>query len=102
MSDFKKNKRYVEPDLTLNSLSKMIKIKPYKISRAINLETQQSFSQFTNKLRVDKAIQILSSKKTKKQNILNVSYDCGFNSLSAFNAAFKKFTNQTPSEFKPR
>ena len=32
--------------------------------------------------------------------ILEILYDVGFNSKSAFNNAFKKNTGMTPSEFK--
>ncbi|WP_133672797.1 helix-turn-helix domain-containing protein [Maribacter caenipelagi] len=30
----------------------------------------------------------------------NISYECGFNSISRFNLAFKRINNCTPREFR--
>lgn len=32
--------------------------------------------------------------------VFEVMYDCGFNTKSAFNTAFKKFTDLNPTEFR--
>jgi AraC-like DNA-binding protein len=100
VDQYHRNKTYMDPDLTLRSLSKIMNIQSYKISRAINLEVGQSFTRFTNQFRIEAAIESLKNKKKPKRNILEIALDCGFNSLSAFNSAFKKITGLTPSSFK--
>jgi AraC-like DNA-binding protein len=41
---------------------------------------------------------------TRKQHlsIAGIATDCGFNTLSSFNTAFKKFTGYTPSDYKKK
>ena len=43
---------------------------------------------------------MLADPAKKHYSILAVSEEVGFNSKSAFNTAFKKHANMTPSEFR--
>ncbi|MFC2137594.1 helix-turn-helix domain-containing protein [Bacteroidota bacterium] len=38
--------------------------------------------------------------KKPEYTFLAIAYEVGFNSKSAFNAAFRKITNLTPTQFK--
>lgn len=53
--------------------------------------------EYINKLRVGKAVQLLSNADT---NILNIALSCGFGSLSTFYACFKKQVGLTPKEYR--
>ena len=55
---------------------------------------------FVNKFRVETAKSLFENQVDIKLTIQEVMFDSGFNSKSSFNTAFKKFTNQTPTEFK--
>ena len=90
---------YLEPNLTLASLSPKLNLSSRDISLVINRHTNKNFSRFINQYRIEKAKELLcgSDPNTK---IIAIALDSGFNSLSAFNAAFKSFTNSTPSEFR--
>ena len=43
---------------------------------------------------------LLTDPVSAQEKIATIAYDCGFKSVSAFNTAFKKATNQTPSQFR--
>ena len=91
---------YLNHDINLASLSEKMKITPHQLSYIINNGFNQNFFQFINTYRVDKAKELLSNKDSNKLSILGIAYESGFNSKTAFNTTFKKFTNQTPSEYK--
>jgi ligand-binding sensor domain-containing protein/AraC-like DNA-binding protein len=93
-------KIYLDPNLTLTTLSKQLRIHPNHLSRIINEKYDLNFNDYINKYRIEEIKQILSDSSIQKLNILEIMYDNGFYSKSVFNTAFKKFTGMTPSEFR--
>ena len=91
---------YLNPSFTLTMLSQKSSIPQHIISQVLNVKMGINFSEFINRYRIEKAKSLLVDPNFINIKIANIAYDCGFNSLSAFNAAFKKNTKQTPSEFK--
>lgn len=100
LSIYHEDKLFLDPDLSLTKLAKFMGIKSYKVSKAINIESGQTFIQFTNRHRIKNAMGMLNNKDYDDQTILSVAYDSGFNSFSAFSSAFKKTTGLTPSQYK--
>ena len=94
------SKPYLEPSLTIQELSKQVNIPVRDLSVLINHHINQHFFDFINEYRIQKAMQILKNPSKSKLTILEILYDVGFNSKSSFNTAFKKYTNQTPTEFR--
>ena len=94
------NEPYLEPSLTIQELSKQVNIPVRDLSILINHHINQHFFDFINEYRIQKAMQILKNPSKSKHTILEILYEVGFNSKSSFNTAFKKFTNQTPTEFR--
>jgi AraC-like DNA-binding protein len=47
-------------------------------------------------------MEILQNPKKSELTILEILYEVGFNSKSSFNTAFKKHTNQTPTQFREK
>jgi AraC-like DNA-binding protein len=45
---------------------------------------------------------MLAHREYGHQKIAAIAFETGFNSLSAFNASFKKIATMTPSEFRRR
>ncbi len=85
-------------NLTLGDVAKKLNILPHKLSQLLNEHLEKSFPNYLNEYRIAEA------KLLMKSNTLfsfeAIGYDCGFNSKSAFYAAFKKATGTTPSKFK--
>lgn len=97
MELLKERKLFLDPDLSLSSLSRDMNISPHKLSQLINDEFCVSFSELINRYRIEDAT--LKLRRTD-QKIAVIAFESGFNTLSAFNAAFKKVTSKTPSEFR--
>ncbi len=89
-------KLYAIPRLSLTDVSKATSFLERDISRAINLVGKTNFCEFINQLRVDSVIKQLP---LTDRTILEVALESGFNSKSSFNAAFKRATSMTPSQF---
>ena len=91
------DKLYLDELISLNKLAKEVKVSPHHLSQVINEYTNQNFFHFINKYRIEEAKLKL---KDKNRQIASIAYSVGYNSLSAFNRAFKKETNSSPSEYR--
>lgn len=92
------HKLYLEPDVSLSSISKMINKNVQKTSEVINQYSKLNFNDFINQYRIREAKKMLSSET--RYTISTIAYDAGFSSLSSFNSAFKKFEGITPSLYR--
>lgn len=95
---FNTNKPYLEPELTLQILSIRSGIPKHHITQVLNTRFHKNFYQFVNEFRVREVISKMS--KHKNVSLVDLAYQCGFNSKSTFNNYFKKITGFTPSEYK--
>jgi len=91
---------YLQSTYTLNDLAEHMNLPAYLVSHIINSQFDYNFPEFINSFRVKHAQILLKSGEYKLLKISSVAYDCGFNSLSVFNTAFKKYTGITPSEYR--
>ncbi|WP_299223731.1 helix-turn-helix domain-containing protein [uncultured Aquimarina sp.] len=91
-------KLYLDYDIKLNTLAEKLDQSIHHISQAINENAQMSFSDYINQFRIKEAKKMLL--KPNPETIYVISLDVGFNSKAAFYNAFKKNTQQTPTEFK--
>ena len=101
VGDYMKEKqRFLDSELTIKDLSLELNIPLKTLSQVINEGYSCNFFDFVNKFRVETAKSLFENQVDIKLTIQEVMFDSGFNSKSSFNTAFKKFTNQTPTEFK--
>jgi len=99
--DVMENKKpYLDTELTLVSLAKLIEITPHQLSYVINVGFNENFFWFVNRYRVQRVKELLLNKDYSNISILGIAYESGFNSKTSFNTTFKKISTQTPSEFK--
>ena len=92
---------YIDADLTgdlsLRALSSMQGISNSYLSALFKKETGQTITDYVNKKRVQRAVQLLS---TTKLQIQTISQYCGISDVNYFSKIFKKYTNKTPKEFR--
>ncbi len=93
-------KPYLNPSLTLLELSTKLEVSSKVLSQAINQIESLNYSQFVSKYRIEEVKRLLKSDSHAKFTIAAIAYDSGFNSISSFNAAFKKHTGTTALDFR--
>lgn len=97
---FQNEKVYLNPNISLKIVSQTLNIPSHHISETLNGLLGQSFNDFTNNYRIEEFKLLLQDKKFKNFSILALAFEVGFKSKATFNNSFKKFTKQTPSEYK--
>jgi AraC-like DNA-binding protein len=91
---------YLESELSLAQLGDRLGIQPYQASELISRRYGEPFFDLINRRRVEEVKIRLEDPNYSHYSILGIALDCGFNSKSSFNAAFKKFTGFTPSQYR--
>ena len=91
---------FLNADLKLPDLADLLKVTPHMLSQVVNQEFGMNFQQYLNSYRVRHSMEKLSSENFSHLTISSIALDTGFNSLSAFNAAFKKEAGLTPSQYR--
>lgn len=91
---------YRDPLLTLPKLARRLAVSPNHLSQAINEERGETFFDFVNGHRVREVKSRLEDPAQAHLTILALASEAGFNSKSAFNAAFRKHTGTTPSSVR--
>jgi len=92
--------RYLDPLFSLERLSEEQNISVSVLSKIINNYSSYNFSDYVNSLRIEQAKKLLNDNTFDQYTIVAIGLESGFNSKSTFYTAFKKFTSQTPSEYR--
>jgi len=91
---------YLRPDMTLPKLAQAVGCSVNHLSQVINAGFGVSFFDYLNNFRIEHAKALLSESNGQNGAVLNVAFTVGFNSNSAFYAAFKKCVGQTPAQYR--
>ena len=95
-----KDKLFLDPELSVDKLSKVSGTSPRNISQVINEILNQNFYEFVNSYRISAAKEQLEDPQETDKTVLEILYSVGFNSKSVFNSSFKKSTGLTPTEYR--
>lgn len=88
--------RYTE-DLTLKLVAEQLYINVVYLGQCFKSETERSFSQFLNQVRIQKAQQLLLY---TPKSINEIAYETGYNTNHYFIKMFKKLNGMSPKEFR--
>jgi adenylate cyclase len=92
-------KPFLQANLSLRELAKMIDIHPNYLSELLNEKMGKNFSAYINYYRVEEFKKIAQNPKNSHISLLGLAYESGFNSKTAFNTFFKKETGMTPKQY---
>jgi AraC-like DNA-binding protein len=68
-----------------------------RFSRFFRRATGNTYTDFVNRVRINRACQLLM---TSDRYVTNICYDVGFNNVANFNRRFLELKGMTPSEFR--
>ena len=91
---------FLMSDLTLPKLAKAVNCSVNHLSQVINSGFGMSFFDYLNQYRIESAREILTELDGRRGAVLDVAFTVGFNSNSAFYAAFKKCVGETPAQYR--
>jgi AraC-like DNA-binding protein len=89
---------YHDPEFSLELLAARLEIDSHQLSEFLNARLGQSFLELVNSYRVAEAERLLAAEKGRK--VLDIAFEVGFNSSSAFYESFKRVTGTTPSGYR--
>lgn len=95
-------KVYRSPEISLKGLAEKLDINQRLLSQLLNERMNINFYELINRYRVDEAKRLLTLPDSPKKSVLEIGFNVGFNSKTAFNRAFKHFTNMTPSQYRKK
>ncbi len=88
---------YMDSSLSLSKISEQFKISESYFSYLFKEVTKENFSDYLEKIRMDKATELLS---TTSMNIADIAKEVGYNNTASFRRAFKRLGNITPAEVR--
>ncbi len=93
------NKMYENPQLVISDISSKLGTHSKKVSQVINQGFNMNFNDFINHYRITHFLQKIQGGEHNIQTFLSIAFECGFNSKSTFNRAFKRATSLNPKEY---
>lgn len=94
-------KCYLQANLKLADLARILQVPEYKISRALRTQfNAKNFNHFINQLRIEHATQLLEDATHNKWPVLTIGLEAGFASVGPFTRAFKNKHGCTPGEYR--
>lgn len=93
------DRSYMDEELNLNLIAKEVSLSPTYLSGIFKKVTGTNISEYILKIRIEKAQELLRNTDLK---ISDVSIQVGYSNQFYFSTCFKKYTGQTPNEFRSK
>ena len=87
----------VAQSLTAADIAAELGMSESRFSRFFRRATGNTYTDFVNQVRINRACQLLMS---TDRYVTNICYDVGFNNIANFNRRFRELKGVTPSEFR--
>ncbi|GKX33764.1 MAG: AraC family transcriptional regulator [Rhizobiaceae bacterium MnEN-MB40S] len=87
----------LDQSITIKEAASAAGLSPRSLARRFADEIGMTWRQVQRRMRMIRAIEILAN---EADPVTQVAFRTGYNSLSAFNAAFREFTGFSPSEYR--
>lgn len=88
---------YLTPSITIQQICQELCTNRKTLSTLINQEEECNFNTFINRLRIEKAKQLMAESDI---SLLDVSLEVGYSDQGNFSRHFKEVTGESPSEWK--
>ena len=88
---------FADPDLQMSYVAKKFNLSPGHFSTVFSQEIGESFRDYVNNLRINRAKELL---RTTNMKCAEVAYKSGYNDPHYFSTFFKKKTGFTPQQFR--
>lgn len=89
--------QHYSSDITLADMASMVGMTPAAFSRFFRKRTGKTLIGYLLDIRIGAAARMLAD---TSKSVAEICYEVGFNNLSNFNRAFRKFKGMTPGDFR--
>jgi AraC-like DNA-binding protein len=90
---------HLDETLTVSAVAQAVSVSERTLARRFAEEIGMTWSHYLRRARLIRAMELLA---TPEPQIIDIAYAVGFNSISAFNHAFREFSGETPSSYRKR
>ena len=87
----------IDGAITLDMVAEQVHLNPSYFSTIFKKETGVGFSDYLNKVRIEKSKSLL---KDRRYSILDIALMVGFEDQSYYSRVFRKFTGMTPKDYR--
>jgi len=88
---------FSDPELHMNGVASKFNLSPGHFSTVFSQEVGETFRDYLNNLRIDRAKELL---RTTNLKCSEIGYQCGYNDSHYFSTVFKKKTGFSPQQFR--
>lgn len=92
----------LKPRLSVADVARQLELPPRDVSKLVNKGFEMSFSDYVNGKRIDTAIVLMKNPDHRDRSLLQIAFDSGFNSKTAFHESFRKKMKTTPSAWRKK